>query len=159
NLITDPVFSPRASPVQWAGPRRVMEPALPFDALPPIDVVLVSHNHYDHLDRPTVKRLVKAHPEATWVAPLGVGRYLRRWGVRRITELGWWDEAMVGTLRVTATPARHFSARTFWDRNRSLWSGFAVERDGRRALFAGDSAYHPEFGEIGARCGPFDFVM
>lgn len=159
NLITDPVFSQRASPLQWAGPRRVMEPGLPLDALPPLDVVLLSHNHYDHLDRPAAKRIARAHPDATWIVPLGVGAYLRSWGVRAVVELGWWEETVIHTLRVSATPARHFSGRRLRDRNRSLWSGFALEIGGKRVYFAGDTAYHPEFGAIGARYGPFDFVM
>ena len=159
NVVTDPVFSERAFPVQWMGPRRVMAPALAIDALPPLDVVLLSHTHYDHLDRPAVKWIAQAHPEATWIVPLGVGRYIRPWGARDIIELDWWQETVSRGLRVTATPARHFSARRAGDRNRSLWCGFAVAMDGMRAWFAGDTAYHPEFGEIGARGGPFDFVM
>ena len=159
NVLTDPVFSERAFPVQWMGPRRVMEPAVAIDALPPLDVVLLSHNHYDHLDRPAVKRLARAHPDATWIVPLRLGRYIRPWGARDIIELDWWQEAASRGLGVTATPARHFSARRAGDRNRSLWCGFAVALDGMRLWFAGDTAYHPEFAEIGARCGPFDFVM
>lgn len=159
NVITDPVFSPRAFPVQWIGPRRVMDAALPIDALPPIDVVLLSHNHYDHLDRPAVKRINRAHPRATWIVPLGLGAYIRSWGAREIVELDWWQQATVDRLRVTATPARHFSARRLGDRNASLWCGFALEMEGMRAFFAGDTAYHPEFRRIGASCGPFDFVM
>ena len=159
NLITDPMFSERAFPVQWMGPRRLMDPGLALDALPPLDVVLVSHSHYDHLDRPAVKHLARAHPEATWIVPLGLGRYIRGWGAREIVELGWWQDTVSRGLRVAATPARHFSARRLGDRNRSLWCGFALELDGRRAWFAGDTAYHPEFGEIGARYGPFDLVM
>jgi N-acyl-phosphatidylethanolamine-hydrolysing phospholipase D len=159
NLLTDPVFSERAFPVQWLGPRRLMEPGLPLDALPPLDLVLVSHTHYDHLDGPTVRRLARAHPAAHWIVPLGLGRYLRGWGARTITELDWWQTAQVGGVAVTATPARHFSARRLGDRNRSLWSGFALEVGERRVWFAGDTAYHPEFGEIGARLGPFDLAM
>ena len=159
NVVTDPVFSQRAFPVQWMGPRRVMDPAVSIDALPPLDVVLLSHNHYDHLDRPAVKELARSHPRTTWIVPLGVGRYIRRWGVREIVELDWWQETALGALRVTATPARHFSGRRLGDRNRSLWCGFAFEVNGHRAWFAGDTAHHPDFGEIGARCGPFDFVM
>jgi N-acyl-phosphatidylethanolamine-hydrolysing phospholipase D len=136
-----------------------MDPALPIDALPPLDVLLLSHNHYDHLDKPAVKRIARTHPRATWFVPLGLGAYLQPWGVRDIVELDWWQQATLGDLHVTATPARHFSARRFGDRNRSLWCGFAFELNGKRAYFAGDTAYHPEFGEIGARCGPFDFVM
>jgi N-acyl-phosphatidylethanolamine-hydrolysing phospholipase D len=159
NALTDPVFSQRASPVQWMGPRRVMDPGLPIDALPPLDVVLLSHNHYDHLDRPAVKQIARVHPHATWIVPLGLGAYIRPWGARDIVELDWWQQADIKGLRVTATPARHFSGRGLRDRNRSLWCGFAFETEDKRALFVGDTAYHPEFGAIGSRCGPFDFVM
>ena len=159
NIITDPVFSQRAFPVQWAGPRRIMDPAIGIHALPPLDIVLLSHTHYDHLDKPAVRQLARAHPNATWVMPLGVGAYVRGWGVREIVELDWWQQWTVDTLRVTATPARHFSARRLGDRNRTLWCGFAFEYQGKRALFAGDTAYHDQFGQVGERCGPFDFVM
>jgi N-acyl-phosphatidylethanolamine-hydrolysing phospholipase D len=159
NVITDPVFSQRAFPIQWAGPRRVMDPAVAIDMLPPIDVVLLSHTHYDHLDKPAVRRLTRAHPDATWVTPIGVGAYIRAWGAREIVELDWWQDASVRGSRVAATPARHFSARRLGDRNKTLWSGFAIELNGRRFLFAGDTAFHPEFSEVGRRYGPFDFVM
>lgn len=159
NVLTDPVFSQRASPVQWMGPRRVMDPAVAIDALPPIDIVVLSHNHYDHLDKPAVKRIASAHPGTTWIVPLGVGGYIRGWGARDIVELDWWQETTIKGLRVMATPARHFSGRGLRDRNRSLWCGFAFAMEGKRALFVGDTAYHPEFGGIGLRCGPFDFVM
>jgi N-acyl-phosphatidylethanolamine-hydrolysing phospholipase D len=159
NVLTDPMFSERAFPVQWAGPRRIMDPALAIDTLPPLDIVLLSHSHYDHLDKPAVKRIAKAHPRATWIVPLRLGAYIRGWGAREIIELDWWQETAVGELRVTATPARHFSARRLGDRNKTLWCGFALEMKGKRALFAGDTAYHPEFGAVGAQCGPFDFVM
>jgi N-acyl-phosphatidylethanolamine-hydrolysing phospholipase D len=159
NIITDPVFSQRAFPLQWMGPRRVMDPALAIEQLPPLDVILLSHNHYDHLDKPAVQRLAKAHPNAKWIVPLGLADYIRPWGVRDITELNWWDEAIVHGLRVSATPARHFSARGPRDRNKSLWCGYALELNGKRVYFAGDTAYHPEFGAIGAKCGPFDLVM
>lgn len=159
NVITDPVFCQRAFPVQWLGPRRVMDPAVSLDKLPPIDVVLLSHNHYDHLDRSAVRQIARAHPRATWVVPLKLGAYVRGWGVREIVELDWWQEVSIGSLRVTATPARHMSARRLGDRNQTLWCGFALEAAGRRIFFTGDTAYHPEFGAVGARCGPFDFVM
>ena len=159
NVITDPVFCQRAFPVQWLGPRRVMDPAVSLEALPPLDVVVLSHNHYDHLDRSAVKAIARKHSHATWVVPLELGATIRRWGARQIVELDWWQEATIGDLRVTATPARHMSARSLGDRNRTLWCGFALETSGSRVFFAGDTAYHPDFGEIGARCGPFDFVM
>ena len=159
NIITDPVFSQRASPLQWAGPRRLMDPAIAIDALPPLDVVLLSHTHYDHLDKPAVRQLARAHPNATWVVPLGVGAYVRGWGAREIVELDWWQQTTVGALHVTATPARHFSARRLGDRNTTLWCGFAFELAGKRAFFAGDTAYHDQFRTVGERCGPFDLVM
>lgn len=159
NILTDPMWSERAFPVQWSGPRRVMPPALALDALPPIDVVLLSHSHYDHLDRATVRAVARRSPDAVWVVPLRLGAYVRRWGVREIVELDWWQRREVRGLTVTATPARHFSARRLGDRNRTLWCGYALEGGGRRAYFAGDTAYHPEFGAIGARCGPFDLVL
>jgi N-acyl-phosphatidylethanolamine-hydrolysing phospholipase D len=159
NVLTDPVFSQRAFPVQWMGPRRVMDPGLAIDALPPLDIVVLSHNHYDHLDRSAVKRIAAAHPRTRWIVPLGLGAYIRGWGARDIVELDWWQESAAHGLRATATPARHFSNRRLGDRNRSLWCGFALELDGKHAYFAGDTAYHPQFTEIGARCGPFDFVM
>jgi N-acyl-phosphatidylethanolamine-hydrolysing phospholipase D len=159
NIITDPVVSERAFPVQWMGPRRVMPPALSIDELPPIDVVLLSHNHYDHLDKAAVKRLAVLHPTASWIVPLNLGAYVRGWGVNEIVELDWWQETAVKGLRVTSTPARHFSARRVGDRNKTLWCGYAFEIAGARAYFAGDTAYHPEFGEIARRHGPFDFVM
>jgi len=159
NVLTDPVFSQRAFPVQWLGPRRRIDAAISLDALPPLDVVLISHNHYDHLDEPAVRQLARAHPQTTWVVPLRLGDCIRRWGVRDVIELDWWDEAVIGALRVTATPARHTSARGIRDRDQTLWCGFAIESAGVRAFFAGDTAYHPEFTEIGARCGPFDLAM
>jgi len=136
-----------------------MDAALPLAALPPLDIVLVSHNHNDHLDRLAVKRLARAHPRTAWIVPLGVGAYIRSWGAREIVELDWWQQAAIGGFRVTATPARHVSGRRLHDRAKSLWCGFGFEMDGRRAYFAGDTAFHPDFGTIGARCGPFDLVM
>ena len=159
NVLTDPVFSQRASPVQWLGPRRVMDPALPLDSLPPLDVVLLSHNHYDHLDKHAVRQIARVHPQATWVVPLKVGATVRDWGAEHIVELDWRQQVELSGARVTATPARHFSGRSFNDRYRSLWCGYALDVGGHRAYFAGDTAYHPEFGEIAARHGPFDFVI
>jgi N-acyl-phosphatidylethanolamine-hydrolysing phospholipase D len=159
NVLTDPVFSERASPVQWLGPKRVMPPALPIGELPPLDIVLLTHSHYDHLDKPAVKRLAREHPHANWIVPLGLAAYVRGWGVREIIELDWWQRAEIKGVGVTAAPARHFSARRVGDRNKSLWCGYALEVGDHRAYFAGDTAYHPEFREIAARCGPFDLIM
>jgi len=159
NILTDPVWSERAFPVQWMGPRRVMPPPLALDALPPLDVVLLSHSHYDHLDQLTVRRLARLHRDAIWVVPLKLGAYIREFGVRQVVELDWWQHTIVKGARITATPARHFSARRVGDRNATLWCGFVVELEGRRVWFAGDTAYHPDFRQIGRQCGPFDLVL
>ncbi|HJR67088.1 MAG TPA: MBL fold metallo-hydrolase [Gemmatimonadaceae bacterium] len=155
NILTDPVWSDRASPWRVVGPRRLIPAALPLDALPPIDIVLLSHNHYDHLDAWSVRALARAQPTAQWVVPLRLGVVVRSLGVRYITELDWWDEGTVGDATVACTPARHFSARTPFDRNRTLWCGFAVASSAGRLFYAGDTGLHPEFARIGERFGPF----
>jgi N-acyl-phosphatidylethanolamine-hydrolysing phospholipase D len=159
SILTDPMWSKRAFPVQWTGPRRVMAPGLPLEALPELDLVLISHSHYDHLDKRTVKHIAKAHPGVTWIVPLRMGDYVRKFGAQNIIELDWWARIQTKGATITATPARHFSARRLRDRNKTLWSGYALEVGGRRVYFAGDTAYHPEFGAIGERCGPFDLLL
>ena len=159
NVLTDPVWSERASPFQWLGPRRLMPPAVDLDALPPLDAVLLSHNHYDHLDAPTVRRIARAFPETPWLCPLGLGRLLQSFGVQHAIERDWWQSIDVARLSATCAPAQHFSARGFRDRNRTLWCGWAIEADGVRVFFAGDTALHPAFNDIGRRLGPFDLVM
>jgi N-acyl-phosphatidylethanolamine-hydrolysing phospholipase D len=166
NVLTDPVWSKRASPLWFVGPRRLTPPAVDFDALPPIDVVLQSHNHYDHLDSRTVRRIARRFPGATWYAPLGLPSTLRRWGVRNVVERDWWQTAehrRSGDAAEPATigcaPAQHFSARGLRDRNRTLWCGWTIAAAGRRVLFAGDTGLHPEFPDIAERYGPFDLVL
>jgi len=164
NILTDPMWSERASPVQFAGPRRWVRPGIAFEDVPPLDVVLQSHNHYDHLDAPTIRRLARAHPEASWVVPLGLAAFVCKRGVRdnQVRELDWWEEHAIGSLRIAATPAMHFSSRGIGDRGDTLWCGFALSSDGangRRVYFAGDTGYHPEFGAIGERYGPFDVAL
>jgi len=161
NVLTDPVWSARASPMLFLGPRRWVAPGIAFGELPPIDVVLLSHNHYDHLDGRTVRRLAQAHPEATWLVPLGLAEFVRRRGVRHVTELDWWEQAEVGAVRVACTPAQHFSGRKFLDRGATLWCGWALAApaSGRRVFFAGDTGHHPGFGEVAARHGPFDVAL
>ena len=165
NVLTDPMFSPRASPVRWAGPRRLMPPGVALGALPPIDVVLQSHDHYDHFDDRTIRAVALQHPDAIWCAPLGVEKRLRARGVQRIVERDWFESAMpFGTgsfseTRVTCVPARHFSGRSVMDRNSTLWCGWTIETAGRRVYFVGDTGDHPAFAEISQRTGPFDLVL
>jgi N-acyl-phosphatidylethanolamine-hydrolysing phospholipase D len=162
NVLTDPVWSHRVSPVRWAGPARIEPPGLDFDALPPVDVVLISHDHYDHLDRPTVRRLVaRGGSGTTWCAPRGYRKWLRRRGAENIVELDWWETTTValGDAGVTlrALPAQHWTRRTAGGMNRRLWASWALEgADGGKLYFAGDSGYCPVFSEIGGRAGPFD---
>jgi N-acyl-phosphatidylethanolamine-hydrolysing phospholipase D len=160
NILTDPIWSERASPVGFAGPRRWVPPGIAFNELPPLDVVLLSHNHYDHLDDATVRSLTRSHASAAWVVPLGLGSFVTRRGARHVTELDWWQEHSLQSLRIAAMPAQHFSARGFGDRGDTLWCGFALATaSGRRVYFAGDTGFHPEFGKIGARYGPFDVAL
>ncbi|MFC0410522.1 MBL fold metallo-hydrolase [Roseomonas elaeocarpi] len=153
-LLTDPVWSDRCSPFRFAGPKRVRPPGLALDALPPLDAVLLSHNHYDHMDLATLRRLMPVRV----VTGLGNGRYLARKGLPGAEELDWWQHTTLpdGT-RLTYLPARHFSARTPFDAGRMLWGGFAVHTPGGGSLyFAGDTAYGSHLREIGDRVGPFD---
>jgi L-ascorbate metabolism protein UlaG (beta-lactamase superfamily) len=158
-LLLDPVFSERASPLGFAGPvRRVPLPAT-LDELPRIDVVLISHNHYDHLDAGTVRRL-DAQPGGPplFVVPLGVDLWLQAEGMRRVARMDWWDTLRIDGLEVVLTPAQHWSARTPWDRNATLWGGFAVRAPGFTFWYSGDTGYAPIFGEIARRIGPIDLA-
>lgn len=159
NILTDPVWSERCAPIQWAGPKRYVAPGIPFDKLPPIDVVLQSHDHYDHLDDWSVRAIARAHAAAHWIAPLGVGRRLAARGVRTITELDWWQQHTNAAFRVTCVPAQHFSGRTPWDRNSTLWGGFVLQVGARTIYFVGDTGWHDAFGDIGQHCGPFDVIL
>lgn len=139
NILTDPVWSECASPLPFWGPRRRHAPGLALDALPPIDIVLQSHDHYDHLDDATVRALVRAHPGATWCAPLGVGERLRQRGVQRIVERDWWESAAVGDAVVSCLPAAHFSGRTPFDRDRTLWAAAAQPEERLWILAPGET--------------------
>ena len=158
NILTDPMYSERASPVVFAGPRRVRQPAVAFEDLPPISTVLLSHNHYDHCDLPTLRRLARLSDPIV-VTPLGDAPLVRSAGLTRIEELDWWQEAASAPWPITLTPAHHFSARTPFDRNRALWGGFSLVAGGARIYFAGDSAYTPLFREVRQRLGPIDLAL
>jgi N-acyl-phosphatidylethanolamine-hydrolysing phospholipase D len=161
NLLTDPMWSPRASPVASLGATRFVPASPDLAALPPIDAVLVSHDHYDHLDRPTVLRLRELFgADLPWYAPLGYRAWFASLGVRNVIELDWWTESdLPHGYRLVATPARHWTRRTPWSTNRRLWCSWAMvagDASSPRAYWGGDSAYASHFREIGARLGPFD---
>jgi len=158
NALTDPMYSQRAGPLNLVGPRRVRQPAVPFDALPSISTVLLSHNHYDHCDRRTLRMLADRFDPIV-VTPLGNGALVRSAGIRRVEELDWWHEAKTPAWPIVLTPAQHFSARSPLDRNRALWGGFMFTAGSRRIYFAGDTAYAPFFHDVRERLGPIDLAL
>jgi L-ascorbate metabolism protein UlaG (beta-lactamase superfamily) len=158
NILTDPMYSQRAGPLNVVGPRRVRQPAVPFDDLPPISTVLLSHNHYDHCDLRTL-RLLAERFDPLVITPLANAAVVRSSGIRRVEELDWWQEARTSALPIALTPAQHFSARGPLDRNRALWGGFRLTAGGVHIYFAGDTAYAPFFREIRQRLGPIDLAL
>ena len=157
--LIDPVFSERASPFQWLGPRRFHKPPIALEQLPPIDGLILSHDHFDHLDAATIEYL--AQRVQRYFVPLGVKARLVEFGVAadRVTELDWWQDAQYDGVRLTATPAQHFSGRTLNDRNRTLWASWVVQSGGQRIFYSGDSGYFRGFRDIGERFGGFDLAM
>jgi N-acyl-phosphatidylethanolamine-hydrolysing phospholipase D len=166
-LLTDPIWSERCSPFKFFGPKRHHPTPFPLSQLPKIDYVLISHDHYDHLDAKTVDRLVVLFPEIVWLVPLGVKEWFIKRGIHRVIERGWWEEAALkwGEFpqpegRVTAVPAQHFSGRRGYDLNRTLWAGWVVEYAGKRLYFAGDTGYNThDFKAIGERWGSMDLSL
>ena len=159
-ILTDPVWSNRASPLPFAGPKRFHPPPAPLDAIPPLDGVILSHDHYDHLDRSTILSLAKLQTKTRIITSLGVGERLERWGIppKRITELDWWDETDLKGVAVTAAPAQHFSGRGIKDRNATLWSSFHLRGPRHSFFFGADTGLTPEYEDIAQRLGPFDMV-
>jgi L-ascorbate metabolism protein UlaG (beta-lactamase superfamily) len=162
-VLVDPVWDERASPTQWAGPKRFFAAPVRLEELPGVDVVLVSHDHYDHLGEATIRRLAELESMrgAKWVTSLGVGESLRRFGVsaERISELDWTEAAAVGGLTITAVPSRHFSGRSMFNRFETLWSAFVLKGSKHTVYFGADTGWWEGFAEIGAAYGPFDLVM
>ncbi|MDQ3263213.1 MAG: MBL fold metallo-hydrolase [Myxococcota bacterium] len=154
NILTDPIWSDRCSPVPFAGPHRVRPPGIRFEDLPAIDVILISHNHYDHLDLPTLRRLVHAFPQVKIFAGLGVGLLLTREGLHGSVELDWWQERPLAEgVKVIAVPVQHFSGRGLTDRNATLWTGFSVKGPSGSLYLAGDTGYGPHFQAVRERLG------
>jgi L-ascorbate metabolism protein UlaG (beta-lactamase superfamily) len=158
-VLTDPMWSERCSPSRVVGPQRLHPPPAPLEALPAVDAVIVSHDHYDHLDIDTVTQLARTQ-RAVFYVPLGIGAHLRGWGIpdHRIVELDWGQTGQLGELTLACTPARHFSGR-FLTRNTTLWASWAVIGPRHRVFFAGDTGYSRSFADIGADHGPFDLTL
>jgi L-ascorbate metabolism protein UlaG (beta-lactamase superfamily) len=162
-VLMDPVWDERASPSQWAGPKRFFAAPVRLEDLPGVDVVLVSHDHYDHLGEATIRLLggLESMQETRWVTSLGVGKVLRGFGVKaeRISELDWTESVEVGGLKITAVPSRHFSGRGMFNRFETLWSAFVLKGEKHTVYFGADSGWWEGFAEIGAAYGPFDLSM
>jgi len=157
--LTDPVFSERASPFQWFGPKRFHPPPIDIETLPNLKAVGISHDHYDHLDKDSVRKLTEK--VGHFVVPLGVGKHLKRWGVAEtsIIELDWWQEVDLDGITLVATPAQHLSGRGLFDRNETLWASWVIMGAGARIYFSGDTGYFDGFRQIGERYGPFDITL
>jgi L-ascorbate metabolism protein UlaG (beta-lactamase superfamily) len=155
-ILIDPVFSERASFFSWAGPKRFQPAPIPAKDLPGLDAVLISHDHYDHLDKTTIR--VIRDKTASFHVPLGIAALLESWGVPRskIHEYAWWDEQEIDGMTIVATPARHFSGRGLFDRNRTLWCSWVLSRNGKKVFHSGDTGMTAQFKEIGKKYGPFD---
>jgi len=160
-VLIDPMWDERASPFRWMGPKRFFAPPLRLEELPPLDVVLISHDHYDHLGKETIERLADLQPDARWVTSLGVGELLQGFGVaaEKITELDWTESIAVAGCTLTALPARHFSGRSLSNRFETLWSSFVLKGARHTVYFGSDSGWWEGFAEIGAAYGPFDLTM
>ena len=156
NILTDPVFSNRCSPVQWAGPERQVKPGIDFDDLPDIDLVIISHDHYDHLDKITIKKLGS---KPFYLVPLGIGEFLKDEDINRFEEKDWGDSITFNKLKIICTPAQHFSGRKGVDKNKTLWASWIIKGKSARIYFGGDSGYFPGYVQIGEQYGPFDLVM
>lgn len=159
NILTDPVYSERVSPFSFAGPKRMRPPGIKFDDLPAIDVILISHNHYDHLDINTLKRL-DARDQPEIIVPLGVDLYLRKEGLTNVTTIDWWEETEVNDqTTISAVEAQHFSSRGMFDRDKTLWAGYVIHSENGNIYFAGDSGYNVFFKEIGEKYAPIKTAL
>lgn len=158
-VLTDPVWGERVSPLPFAGPKRFHPAPVEIEKLPRLDAVVISHDHYDHLDYPSILRLIPL--DVPIVTSLGVGAHLEAWGLpaHRITELDWWESHRIGALTITAAPSQHFSGRSVADRNRTSWSALAMRGPRHAVFFSGDTGLTEEYAEINRKLGPFDLIL
>lgn len=159
NILTDPQFSERAFTVQWLGPRRKVPLPITIEELPPIDIVVISHSHYDHLDRDSVVALAARDDPPEFLVPLGLLSWFHDLGIERVRAFDWWQSTRIDGVVASFVPAHHWSARTLFDRNRTLWGGWVFESQDLSAYFAGDTGYSEDFIEIGRRFGGFDLAL
>lgn len=158
-ILTDPVFSKRVSPLNWLGPKRIREPGIALNQLPKIDVITISHNHYDHMDLSALKKLHHLH-QPLFIVPLGNAKFLQSIGIKNIVELDWWQSHTVTSgYNITLVPAQHWSARGFHDRNKSLWGGYVYTYHTMNVYFAGDTGYNGHFQQIYERFGAMDVSL
>ena len=160
NILTDPHFSERTSPVQWAGPKRAAPLGLALEDLPPIDIVLISHDHYDSLDEQSIKKL-RQRPggeKTRFYVPLRLKSWVAIRGIDQVVEMDWWDRQPDGDLEIIAVPVQHWSKRSVFSRNKTLWSGWVIKAKNFQFIFVGDTGYAPHFREIGEKLGPFDLA-
>ena len=160
NILTDPHFSKRTSPVQWAGPERVAPLGMALADLPPIDIVVISHDHYDALDEQTIKEL-RQRPggeKTRFYVPLGLKKWFAIRGLDQVIEMDWWDRRQDGHFEVIAVPVQHWSKRSMFSRNKTLWAGWVIKSNAFQFIFVGDTGYAPHFKEIGEKLGPFDLA-
>ena len=157
--LTDPMFSVRASPIQWMGPKRFHPPPISIEDLPPIAAVILSHNHYDHLDKASILKL--SDKTAYFLTPLGVGDILIAWGIpsKKVIQLDWWQSYTLHQVSFSVTPNQHFSGRMFVDNGQALWSSWVIVHDDVRVFFGGDGGYSEHFKKIGSAYGPFDMTF
>ncbi len=159
NILTDPVWSQRVSPFSFAGPKRMRPPGIPLEQLPPIDAIIISHNHYDHLDINTIKKLYQEHKPQI-IVPLGVASYLNHHNVAKVTEMDWWNRySLSPALKLHAVPAQHFSGRGIFDRDATLWCGYILEFQEQHIYFAGDTGYGDFVQEVSARFQPMKVAL
>ncbi|MBP9841315.1 MAG: MBL fold metallo-hydrolase [Simkaniaceae bacterium] len=160
HILTDPIWSDRCSPIPFLGPKRQHPVPIAIEDLPRIDIVLISHNHYDHLDERTVKALHRKNPHIRWVVAQGLKKWFVKRGITHVQELKWWDKALVGPFEITAVPCQHFSGRGIFDKDETLWVGYVMESENKRFYFVGDTGYNPyDFKSIGKAFSYMDLSL
>ena len=158
NILTDPIWSERTSPVSFAGPKRMRPPGIRFEDLPKIDAIIISHNHYDHLDLPTVRKLEKKY-QPLFIVPLGVDLFLKNKGISRIEVMDWWEEKRIEEFTIACVPAQHFSGRGMGDRDKTLWAGYVIMHQKQKLYYVGDTGYGPFFQQVKEKYAPIDVAL